>query len=96
MAHALAPAPLRDPAWLARLFWIGAAAVLLWPLMVATEFRPWILVEEKNRQVTADFLATFLPPAYEPEFLLMVARESWRTVAMATVGLTLALVWRCR
>jgi phosphonate transport system permease protein len=86
------PPPVRDPAWLGRLFWCGAALVVLWPLMQATEFRPWILFEPKNLQVTGDFLASFLPPAHSAEFLAMVARETWRTVAIATAGLTLALV----
>jgi phosphonate transport system permease protein len=90
--RALHPAPTRDPAWLGRVFWLGAALVLLWPLMVATEFRPWVLVEPANLKVTGQFLASFLPPAHSAEFLLMVARESWRTVAIATAGLTLALV----
>ncbi len=90
--HALRSPPTRDPAWLGRVFWVGAGVVLLWPLFVATEFRPWILVEEKNLQVTGQFLASFLPPAVGAEFLWMVLRESWRTVAMATVGMTLALV----
>jgi phosphonate transport system permease protein len=86
------PAPERDPAWLSRLFWLCAGAVLLWPLMVATEFKPWVLVEPANLKVTGQFLATFLPPAHSGEFLWMVARESWRTVAIATAGLTLALL----
>ena len=84
--------PPRDPAWLGRVFWIGAVLVLLWPLSVATEFRPWVLFERKNLEVTGQFLASFLPPAHAPEFLAMVARETWRTVAIATAGLTLALV----
>jgi phosphonate transport system permease protein len=90
--RALQPPPGRDPAWLGRVFWLGAALVLLWPLMVATEFRPWVLVEPGNLKVTGQFLASFLPPAHSAEFLWMVARESWRTVAIATAGLTLALV----
>jgi len=81
----------RDPAWLGRVFWTGAALVLLWPLFVATEFRPWILFEASNLKVTGQFLASFLPPAHSAEFLAMVARETWRTVAIATAGLTLAL-----
>jgi phosphonate transport system permease protein len=89
---ATTPPPARDPAWLGRLFWCGAALVVLWPLMQATEFRPWILFEAKNLEVTGDFLASFLPPAHSGEFLAMVARETWRTVAIATAGLTLALV----
>ena len=91
-AAALHPAPSRDPAWLGRVFWIGAALVVLWPLGVATEFRPWILFEAKNLEVTGRFLGTFVPPAHAPEFLAMVAREAWRTVAIATAGMTLALV----
>ncbi len=83
--------PSRDPAWLGRVFWAGAGLVLLWPLLVATEFRPWILFEAQNLKVTGDFLASFLPPALGQEFLLMVARETWRTVAIATAGMTLAL-----
>ncbi len=90
--RATLPAPDRDPAWLSRVFWLGAGLVLLWPLMVATEFRPWTLFEPANLKVTGQFLATFLPPAHAPEFLAMVARESWRTVAIATAGMTLALV----
>jgi phosphonate transport system permease protein len=90
-APAVSPA-LRDPAWSGRLFWTLAAAVLLWPLLVATEFRPWILFEARNLQVTGDFLASFLPPAVGSEFLGMVVKETWRTVAIATAGMTLALV----
>jgi len=88
----LATPALRDPAWTRRVFWAGAGLVLLWPLVVATEFRPWALFEARNLEVTAKFLATFLPPAHGGEFLAMVARESWRTVAIATAGMTLALV----
>jgi phosphonate transport system permease protein len=77
---------------LGRVFWFSAAAVLLWPMLVATEFRPWIFFERDNLKVTGQFLASFLPPAHSAEFLAMVARESWRTVAIATAGMTLALV----
>jgi phosphonate transport system permease protein len=38
------------------------------------------------------FLGDFFPPKMNSEFLTMVARETWRTVAIATAGLTLALV----
>lgn len=88
----LRPAPTRDPAWVSRLFWIGAVLVLLWPLGVATEFKPWVLVEPKNLKVTAQFLGSFLPLALDGEFLALVARETWRTVAIATAGMVLALV----
>ncbi len=84
--------PARDPAWLGRVFWAGAGLVMLWPLLVATEFRPWTLFEASNLKVTAQFLASFLPPAHSAEFLAMVMRETWRTVAIATAGMTLALL----
>jgi phosphonate transport system permease protein len=90
-AAPLRAAPSRDPAWAGRVFWISAALVVLWPLAAATEFRPWTLFEAANLKVTGQFLATFVPPAHAPDFLAMVARETWRTVAIATAGMTLAL-----
>ncbi|MGC4366336.1 PhnE/PtxC family ABC transporter permease [Hydrogenophaga sp. R2] len=84
--------PHRDPAWLGRLFWMGALLVVLWPLGVATEFKPWVLLEPRNLKVTGTFLASFWPLNTSGEFLWLVARETWRTVAMATAGVTLALV----
>jgi phosphonate transport system permease protein len=92
MAATALPVPRHDPAWVGRVFWIGAGLVLLWPLFVATEFRPWTLFEARNLQVTGQFLASFVPPAHSAEFLALVARESWRTVAIATAGMTLALL----
>ena len=83
---------LRDPDFSSRVFWLSLAIVLLWPLGVATEFRPWVLWEPDNRKVTLDFLASFWPLVYNAEFMHMVVRETWRTVAMATAGVTLALV----
>ncbi len=89
--NAALSAPTRDPAWLGRMFWIGAALVVLWPLLVATEFKPWVIFEPDSLRPTLRFLSTFLPPAVGGEFLSLVARETWRTVAIATAGITLAL-----
>jgi phosphonate transport system permease protein len=83
---------LRDPAWLPRLFWAGTALLLLWPLFVATEFRPWLMAQPDSLAVSARFVGSFFPPALGAEFLAQVARETWRTVAMATAGVTLALL----
>lgn len=85
-------APARDPAWLSRVLLISALVVVLWPLGVATEFRPWVLLEPGNLKISAQFIGSFWPLAFSGEFLAMVARETWRTVAMATAGVTLALV----
>ncbi|HEY0956300.1 MAG TPA: phosphonate ABC transporter, permease protein PhnE [Roseateles sp.] len=87
----MAPA-LRDPAsgrrWLALL----AGLVLLWPLLVFAEFKPWTLFDERSLRATGRFLADFVPPRADAEFLMLLARETWRTVAIATAGLTLALL----
>ncbi len=82
----------RDPAWPGRLGWLLAAVVLLWPLLVTTEFKPWVLLDPQAVRVTGHFIASFVPPAHSLEFLSLVARETWRTVAIATAGITLGLV----
>ena len=87
------PSPaLRDPAWPSRLGGAVFAAVLLWPLFVATEFRPWLLVAPESLRAGAGFVSGFFPPATRADFLALVARETWRTVAIATAGITLALL----
>lgn len=83
---------LRDPAWTGRQFWMLATLVLLAPALVMTEFRPWTLFEPESMKVTQRFIADFFPPKVEAEFLWLVAKESWRTVAIATAGMALALV----
>ncbi|MEY4295118.1 MAG: hypothetical protein RLY82_806 [Pseudomonadota bacterium] len=83
----------RDPAFLGRVFWIAVAAVLLWPMLVLSEFKVWSLFSAESLKPTLKFLADFFPPKLEPEFLLMVALETWRTVAMATAGIALALIF---
>ncbi|QHI97095.1 ABC transporter permease subunit [Xylophilus rhododendri] len=81
-----------DPAWIGRLFWTGLALLLLWPTLVATEFRPWQLFDAASRASSARFLGAFFPPATGADFLAQVARQTWRTVAIATAGITLAWV----
>ena len=92
MASVSAAPSQRDPAWLGRVFWACAALALLVPALVAAEFKPWVMLTPENLKVTARFLADFVPPRLDREFLAMVARETWRTVAIATAGMALALV----
>jgi phosphonate transport system permease protein len=87
------PATRRDPAWIGRLFALLATAVVAWPLLVLAEFKPWTLLSPESLRPTLGFLGDFFPPKLEPEFLLLVARETWRTVAIATAGIVLALGW---
>lgn len=84
--------PIRDPAWSQRLFWFCAALVVLWPMLVVAEFKPWVLFEKGNLKPTLKFLGDFFPPKIDTEFMALVAVETWRTVAIATAGITLALV----
>jgi phosphonate transport system permease protein len=69
-----------------------AALALLMPALVATEFKPWIFFDPDNLKVSLRFFVDFFPPALGSEFLLLVVKETWRTVAIATAGLTLAMI----
>jgi phosphonate transport system permease protein len=82
----------RDPALRGRILAVLAALVVLWPTLVVTEFKPWILLDQQSLSATGRFLADFLVPAHSAEFLDMLLRETWNTVAIATAGLTLALL----
>ncbi|NDY90009.1 PhnE/PtxC family ABC transporter permease [Ideonella livida] len=86
------PPRLRDPALPRRLGAWLAAVVVLWPLAVACEFRPWVLWEAESLRQTTLFLSGFWPPAVGGGFLREVAVSTWRTVAMATAGITLGLM----
>jgi phosphonate transport system permease protein len=81
-----------DPAWRARVAATAIALALLWPMLVSSEFKPWILFDRQSLAAAGMFLSDFLRPAHDAEFLRMVLRETWQTVAIATAGLTLALV----
>ena len=84
------PAGRRDPAWAGRVFWLLAAVVVLWPLVVLAEFKPWLLLSPASLKSTLGFLTDFLTPRLDAEFLFLVARETWRTLAIASAGLALA------
>jgi len=88
---AAAPAP-RDPdarrratAWL-------LGIVLLWPALVITEFQPWRLAEPGQWAVMQGFLAGFFPPAWQPEFRALLLQATLETLALATAGVSLALL----
>jgi phosphonate transport system permease protein len=92
MPAVLSAPALRDPAWTGRVFWMLAAAALMAPMLWATEFKPWLLIEPQSLRSTLRFIAEFFPPRIDREFLALIAYESWRTVAIATCGMALALV----
>jgi phosphonate transport system permease protein len=61
-------------------------------MLVNSEFKPWIMFEGGNLKPALNFLGDFFPPKTTSDFLWMVAKETWRTVAIATAGITLALI----
>jgi phosphonate transport system permease protein len=61
-------------------------------VLVLTEFKPWQLLDPEALKPTLHFLADFMAPRSDASFLWMLARETWRTVAIATVGISLALI----
>ncbi len=81
-----------DPAARGRLIACAVAVIVLWPMLVVSEFKPWILWDWQSLSATVRFLSDFLVPAHGAEFLQMLLRETWQTVAIATAGLTLALL----
>ena len=83
---------MRDPAWIGRMFWTLGGLILLWPMLVLSEFKPWILFEPDALKPALNFLSGFLKPRIDFEFLQLLAKETWRTVAIATCGIVLALV----
>lgn len=81
-----------DPAWRGRVLGFGVVLLILWPMLVQAEFKPWILFDAQSLRATWNFVSSFFPPAHTLEFLQMVVGATWETVAMATAGMTLALL----
>lgn len=84
--------PLSDPAQRGRLGLLALALVVLWPMLVLADFRPWVLFDAAGLQAMHGFLAGFFPPSTEPAFLALLARATLETLAMATAGTFIAFV----
>ncbi len=91
-AHTALPAIVHDPAWRARVLWTVAAIAVLIPTAWLAEFNPAQLWGSASLRATGQFLATFFPPRVDLPFLGLVAVATWQTVAIATVGTTLAVL----
>jgi len=81
-----------DPAWRGRITAALVALLLLWPMLIISEFKPWTLLDLQSLGATWHFLSGFFPPAHSREFLLLMLDATWQTIAIATTGLTLALL----
>lgn len=80
-----------DPAWRGRIAFAICALVLLWPMLVYSEFQPWNLMDQQSLSATWRFVLNFFPPELSADFLRIVFVATWQTIAIATAGLVLAL-----
>lgn len=91
MARASEVVLIRDPALPGRMLAATIAVCVLAPLLVASEFKPWVLVDPTSLAALGRFVAGFFPPRASPAFLVETVHAAWVTVAIATTGLTIAL-----
>ena len=82
----------RDPAALPRLLISILALLLLWPGLSLSELDLAVLVDGDNTRAMGNFLAGFWPPAHDGEFLALLGRAALETLAIATAGMSLALL----
>ncbi len=62
------------------------------PAAWLAEFNPAIFFDPSSLDAARGFLGSFLPPAHSAEFLALLARSAWQTIAIATSGMAIALV----
>jgi phosphonate transport system permease protein len=87
-----ASVPMPDPARWPRRFALMLGLIAFVWMLQATDFAPWRMLDARSLAATRGFVSTMFPPSLDPDFLAIVARETWRTVAIATCGMTLALI----
>ena len=81
-----------DPAAGGRAIALVVGLLVLWPLLVWSQFHPASLFEARNLAAMAQFLGGFLPPDMSVEFLRYVVRATIETIAIATAGMSLAFL----
>lgn len=84
--------PFRDPAALPRFALTALVILLLWPGFRLTEFDLGLLFDARNREIMGKFISTFFPLATSAEFLQLIWKSTLETLAIATAGMTLALL----
>jgi phosphonate transport system permease protein len=82
----------RDPAALPRLLLALLALALLWPGLQLSELDLGALWQADNAQTMGKFLEGFWPPAHDAQFLELLWQATLQTLAIATAGLSLALL----
>ncbi len=81
----------RDPAAASRLMLTLLAVALLWPGLKLSELDLGVLFDGSNADTMGTFLSAFWPPEHSAEFLGLLWQATLETLAIATVGMTLAL-----
>lgn len=81
-----------DPAAPRRFLWLVFAFIILWPALLITQFNPLLFFESTNLQVLGNFLGQFFPPQTARDFLQILFKATLETLAIATAGITLALI----
>ncbi|MGY2339455.1 PhnE/PtxC family ABC transporter permease [Pseudomonas sp. SDO5532_S415] len=82
----------RDPATRPRLLLSLLAIALLWPGIRFSELDLGVLLATDSQSEMGRFVSTFWPPAYGEEFLQLLWQATLQTLAIATAGMTLALL----
>ena len=82
----------RDPTWRHRVSVLLLLIVTIYPLLTATQFKPWALFDSQSAEATWQFLASFIPPKTSLDFLWELAKSAWITIAIATCGMVMALI----
>ena len=83
---------ISDPASPYRLGFIVVVIVVLWPLLELAQFKPWLLLIPENIEVLGNFLIQFFPPNLDIDFLQIVLHATIETLAIATAGITVAIL----
>lgn len=83
---------IRDPAALPRLLLSLLAIALLWPGMQLSELDLGVFLAKDSASDMGLFVAAFWPPAHGEEFLQLLFDATLQTLAIATAGMTLALL----
>ncbi|SEJ05950.1 phosphonate transport system permease protein [Azotobacter beijerinckii] len=82
----------RDPAALPRLALSLLAVALLWPGLSLSELDLGVLLHGDSAATMGHFVAAFWPPEHGREFLELLGRATLETLAIATAGMSLALL----
>ena len=85
------PQRWRDPAWPGRVTGAVVFLLVLLPAGYVTEFNPGVFFDATSLRASKQFLATFFPPAHSLAFMQLLVQSAWKTIAIATSGVVLAL-----